>query len=193
MEDRTNGTSNRILNGWKEIAQYLGRGVRTVQRWESLYKMPVRRPADRDRSAVIAFPDEVDNWLRQTRMEGAPYVRPTIVVMDHPTEETLSNRKLTLEIGKFNVLTAFTPQELMATAEKYDADGFVIDTTLVSESTPGICAELKKKYPRKPVIAIGLEQGESPEADRFVQVGKPDLLLETACELFGEPQVIPAA
>ena len=192
MDDQSQDNA-KLLNGWKEISQYLGRGVRTVQRWESLYKMPVHRPADRDRSAVVAFADDLDNWLRQTRMEGAPYVRPTIVVMDHPTEETLSNRKLTLEIGKFNVLTAYTPQELMATADRFDAHGFVIDITLVSEKTAGICRELKQRYPRKPVIAIGLDPAESPEADRFVEVGKPDRLLEIACELFGQPQIIPAA
>ena len=192
MDDQSQDNA-KLLNGWKEISQYLGRGVRTVQRWETLYKMPVHRPADRDRSAVVAFADDLDNWLRQTRMEGAPYVRPTIVVMDHPTEETLSNRKLTLEIAKFNVLTAYTPQELMATADRFDAHGFVIDTTLVSEKTAGICRELKQRYPRKPVIAIGLDPAESPEADRFVEAGKPDLLLATACEVFGQPEIIPAA
>ena len=52
-----------ILNGWKEIATHLGRGVRTVQRWESL-GLPIRRPKRKDRSAVTAFSDEVDEWLR---------------------------------------------------------------------------------------------------------------------------------
>ena len=31
-----------LLNGWKQIANYLGRGVRTIQRWESL-GLPVRQ------------------------------------------------------------------------------------------------------------------------------------------------------
>jgi hypothetical protein len=35
-----------ILKGWKDIAKYLGCGVRTVQRWEKL-GLPVRRPAHR--------------------------------------------------------------------------------------------------------------------------------------------------
>jgi hypothetical protein len=61
----TNGAeSRRILNGWKEIAAYIDRGVRTVQRWESL-GLPVRRPKGSDRSAVLAFSDEIDMWLRQ--------------------------------------------------------------------------------------------------------------------------------
>jgi hypothetical protein len=52
-----------ILNGWKEIANHLGRGVRTIQRWESL-GLPVRRPKRTDRSAVCAFSEEIDEWLR---------------------------------------------------------------------------------------------------------------------------------
>lgn len=56
-------TVRTILNSWKEIAQFLGRGVRTVQRWEYLYGMPVHRPAGKSRSAVLAFSDEVEKWL----------------------------------------------------------------------------------------------------------------------------------
>ncbi len=52
-----------ILNGWKEIGNYLGRGVRTVQRWEHL-GLPIRRPAGRIRSAVCAVPEEIDAWLK---------------------------------------------------------------------------------------------------------------------------------
>ena len=53
-----------VLNSWKEIASYLGRGVRTVQRWEHDLGMPVRRPRAKSRSAVVALPEEIDAWLR---------------------------------------------------------------------------------------------------------------------------------
>ena len=36
----------RFLNTWKEIATYMGRGVRTVQRWERELGLPVRRPRE---------------------------------------------------------------------------------------------------------------------------------------------------
>lgn len=54
-----------VLNSWKEIAGYLGRGVRTVQRWEHDLGLPVRRPRGKSRSAVVAMADELDAWLRQ--------------------------------------------------------------------------------------------------------------------------------
>lgn len=58
----------RVLNSWKEIAHYVGRGVRTVQRWERDLGFPVRRPRSHQRSAVIAFPDEIDAWLKRTHL-----------------------------------------------------------------------------------------------------------------------------
>ena len=58
--------NSEVLNSWKEIAQYLGRGVRTVQRWEQDLRLPVHRPRGRARSAVIALKPELDRWLAQT-------------------------------------------------------------------------------------------------------------------------------
>lgn len=54
--------SRTRLNGWKEIAAHLGRGVRTAQRWEGEFGLPVRRMGDRGES-VFAFTDEIDAWL----------------------------------------------------------------------------------------------------------------------------------
>jgi hypothetical protein len=61
----------RILNSWKEIAAHLGRGVRTVQRWERDLGLPVHRPHKKNRSAVVAFPEELNTWLHKTPMRTA--------------------------------------------------------------------------------------------------------------------------
>lgn len=55
-----------FLNSWKEIAHYLGRGVRTVQRWEAELALPVRRPRGTSRSAVVAVAAELDQWMAQS-------------------------------------------------------------------------------------------------------------------------------
>jgi len=62
--DLTFNDGGIVLNSWKEIASHVGRGVRTVQRWERDLGMPVRRPRAKSRSAVIAMSDEIDAWLR---------------------------------------------------------------------------------------------------------------------------------
>jgi hypothetical protein len=53
-----------VLTSWKEIAGYIGKGVRTVQRWEKEFGLPVRRPKQGSKSTVLAFPDEIGNWVR---------------------------------------------------------------------------------------------------------------------------------
>jgi hypothetical protein len=52
-----------VLNSWKEVATYLGRGIRTVQRWERELGLPIRRPRGKSRSPIIAFRPELDRWL----------------------------------------------------------------------------------------------------------------------------------
>ena len=51
-----------LLNSWKEIAKYMDRGVRTVQRWERTLRLPVRR-IGRQRGVVFAYAAEIDAWL----------------------------------------------------------------------------------------------------------------------------------
>jgi PAS domain S-box-containing protein len=53
-----------ILRSWKNIAQYVGTSVKTVQRWERTYKFPVRRVRPSKGAVVFALKDELDNWLR---------------------------------------------------------------------------------------------------------------------------------
>jgi predicted DNA-binding transcriptional regulator AlpA len=51
-----------ILSSWKEIAAYVGKGVRTVQRWEHESGFPVRRPRS-EKGAVMAYATEIDAWV----------------------------------------------------------------------------------------------------------------------------------
>ena len=57
-----------VLNSWKEIASYVGRGVRTVQRWEQDLAFPVRRPRGSNRSPVIALKADIDAWMKSRPM-----------------------------------------------------------------------------------------------------------------------------
>ena len=55
---------SQILSSWKEIAAYLGKGVRTVQRWEARYGLPVRRPESGGvKGVVIIEVDDLNAWL----------------------------------------------------------------------------------------------------------------------------------
>ena len=57
-------TANEVLRSWKEIANYVGACVKTVQRWEQHYNFPIRR-LERSKGAVVfALKAEVDSWIR---------------------------------------------------------------------------------------------------------------------------------
>lgn len=59
-------SASRVLNSWKEIAEFLDRGVRTVQRWERDLHLPVHRIGKGPRSPVYATIPELKFWLNTT-------------------------------------------------------------------------------------------------------------------------------
>lgn len=64
--------STGTLNSWKEIAQYLDRGVRTIQRWEHGLGLPVHRIGKGKRSPVFATATELNFWLSNVVVEHPP-------------------------------------------------------------------------------------------------------------------------
>ena len=55
------------LDSWKEIAAYLRREVRTVQRWEKSANLPVHRLQLEKQGAVYAYKSELDAWYGSRR------------------------------------------------------------------------------------------------------------------------------
>jgi uncharacterized protein YjcR len=53
------------LDSWKEIATYLNRNVRTVQRWEKREGLPIHRHVHERASSVSACKKEIDAWQKQ--------------------------------------------------------------------------------------------------------------------------------
>ncbi len=66
----------RRLDSWKEIAAYLGRGIRTVQRWEREEGLPVHRLAHAERGSVFADPAELTDWWNSRQI--APTEKPPL-------------------------------------------------------------------------------------------------------------------
>ena len=79
-----------MLTSWKEIASYLGRGVRTVQRYEREHQMPVRRMQGKPHAAVLALAKDLDEWLRRTPLHS----------LESSTIESLRNTHLLEEHQK---------------------------------------------------------------------------------------------
>ncbi len=74
-EDKDSSTTSQSgdrgtrLDSWKAIATYLGRDVRTIQRWESRDQLPVHRLQHNKLGSVYAYSGELDAW-RDSRDPG---------------------------------------------------------------------------------------------------------------------------
>ena len=66
-EPDSQSSANNRLDSWKEIAAYLNRDVRTVQRWELSEGLPVHRHVHKEGSTVYALAPELDGWSATRR------------------------------------------------------------------------------------------------------------------------------
>ena len=72
------------LDSWKEIAAYLKRGARTVQRWEREEGLPVHRLQHDKLGSVYAWSAELDRWwAARTAVDTppAPIVEASVAVL----------------------------------------------------------------------------------------------------------------
>jgi TolB-like protein/Flp pilus assembly protein TadD len=73
-----------LLEGWKAIADHLGKTERTVQRWEKSKGLPVRRlrgDSAEELPRVYALKSELDAWWnRQTELEDETATDPVVPI-----------------------------------------------------------------------------------------------------------------
>src|ERR1700724_2302567 len=58
------------LESWGEIAAYLRREIRTVQRWEKYQGLPIRRLTIGKLGSVYAYRSELDKWYRERQPQA---------------------------------------------------------------------------------------------------------------------------
>lgn len=103
------------FRSWKEIASYLGRSVRTVQRWEKEYGLPVHRASLSQRGAIYAYPRELREWwsARSVSLETEPEQKaaqpgPVQVSMVMPVQNRVFPK-----LWKLGLLITLTPVVVM--------------------------------------------------------------------------------
>jgi hypothetical protein len=84
-----------VLTSWKEIARYVGKGVRTVQRWKRKMGFPVRRTNPGGKGSVLAVPKEIDSWVKRQQFTDGRLDLATLRWCLH--ELRIENRELRLE------------------------------------------------------------------------------------------------
>lgn len=82
------------LDSWKEIAAFLRRGLRTVQRWERKEGLPVHRLAHAKRGTVYANPDELTAWWDSRRLTTTGKDAPPVPASAPPAGGSLAAEPL---------------------------------------------------------------------------------------------------
>ncbi|MBL8292301.1 MAG: hypothetical protein JNN08_10725, partial [Bryobacterales bacterium] len=59
------------IEEWKDIAGYLGRSIKTVQRWQKDLGLPVQRESLAGRVRVFAYASELDEWMARHVLTSA--------------------------------------------------------------------------------------------------------------------------
>jgi TolB-like protein/Flp pilus assembly protein TadD len=115
-----NPSESDHLDSWKEIAAYLKRQVRTLQRWEKLENLPVHRHQHDTLGSVYAYKSELEAWRYQRRLE--PRDRAAARTSIRRTETKGLSRSRT-ESGKVRLLVL--PFENLSgdAAQEYFSDG----------------------------------------------------------------------
>ena len=180
---------SEFLNSWKDIANYMGRGVRTVQRYESQLGLPVRRPAGRSRSSVIARREDIDNWVAASATrrigqlsqdnQGCPYCRKSRSVNHnfYATEvQNLVQRNVQLQSALRKSGVDFL---------KVDLDAAMTFARIALETCRVETRERNRHHARKgynAVVALMLKLNPSP-ADAAILQQQLDLLKEELMKL----------
>jgi tetratricopeptide (TPR) repeat protein len=79
------------LDGWKDIAAYLGKVERTVKRWDVGRGLPTHRVPGGGRASVYAYTRELDEWLKSGKALDADAAADT-------TTETAADEEQEVEL-----------------------------------------------------------------------------------------------
>jgi len=106
-EDRPRSAlAEERLESWKEIAAYLKRDVRTVQRWERREGLPVHRHQHEKLASVYAYKSQIDAWRRNGHeaLDGNPIELTTRSAdASHQTKERNRPARLAWYFGEVAV------------------------------------------------------------------------------------------
>jgi CheY-like chemotaxis protein len=168
-----------ILKGWKDIAKYLGCGIRTAQRWEALLGLPVRRPSRGPGSAILALTQDVDAWLR-----SESWIRDTperdsdlsskfqhrILIADG-NEKLLVSLATLLIRERYEVRTARDGFEALSVMRDSLPDLLISDLRMLNMSGFELLGVVRRRFP---AVSVLVHSGEFT----------PTMISDVLCELY---------
>src|SRR5215472_1561813 len=139
----------QILAGWKEIANYLRKGVRTVQRYERQLALPIHRPAGKSLAAVVAIPTELDKWVTASPRRDASPNRRALETRTNRLRANFLQIDCEIALTFCSLALATSDQEkrrrtIRAARKAYDTIMRLRETTDLSDAENKLEANLKR-------------------------------------------------
>src|SRR5947209_4309172 len=117
--------------------------------------------------------------------------RPTLLTAEPEPGQALSVRKLVLETGKFNVLTAHSSAEALELFQLFPRIDAVILVNDPVIDCPAVGKHIKNKASRIPIVVLSPRIGDrSAFADYNLSSHEPEELLELMRSLLGDPRTL---
>ena len=113
-------------------------------------------------------------------------LRPCFLVVDREFAGSISTRKLVLETAKFNVITAYSYEEALATLEAFPRIHGVIVTADRNREGEGFLHAVRNRHPEIKRLLTG-ELPDGTVADVHVESFAPEKLLAAVRGLFPAP------
>jgi DNA repair exonuclease SbcCD ATPase subunit len=124
-----------ILTSWKEVARYVGKGVRTVQRWERHMGFPIRRPNPGSKGVVIAVGEEIDRWVgSQGRQCSCDSESELAALRNRVAKLQAENENLRRQLDEIRPKASAQPPELLPKFSPLDTTVLVRCVRLRDES-----------------------------------------------------------
>jgi DNA-binding response OmpR family regulator len=115
--------------------------------------------------------------------------RPTLLVAEPEPNEALSVRKLVLETGKFNVLTAHSTREALDIFHRFPNVSAVVLAEADDIDCDTIAKSIKTAASKLPIIFLNKRIGQiCRDSDHTLASDEPEKLLEVIREMLGDPR-----
>jgi CheY-like chemotaxis protein len=111
--------------------------------------------------------------------QSSPVARPTLLVAEPEPDQALSTRKLVLETGKFNVITAHSGGEFLELLKRFpQIDAAIVHGELRDVPCEEMLKWVKQVNPRAATIFLAAIPGSNCKgADQVISSHQPEALL----------------
>ena len=151
------------LDGWKEIATYLRRGIRTVKRWEADRGLPTHRVPGGGRASVYGFTTELDDWLH-AREAGDLDVLSDEQDSARLESDVIAPLPPAEPAEEFDLAGAAVPAPLQRSSRRWSVAASAVGLAVIAASVafvvtlPGVRSRLSQALP------VLFRRGEQPAA-----------------------------